>query len=91
MIPQENITQWRSEAPWNSDEQVEQDLVLSRALIAIFSDPLLAGIMVLRGGTALHKLCIKQALRYSEDIDLVQLKAGGIGEAIDKIREILDP
>lgn len=59
MIPQENITQWRSEAPWSSDEQVEQDLVLSRALVAIFSDPLLASIVVLRGGTALHKLCIK--------------------------------
>jgi len=91
MIPQENITQWRSEAPWNSDEQVEQDLVLSRAMVAIFSDPLLASTVALRGGTALHKLCIKQALRYSEDIDLVQLKAGGIGETIDKIRAILDP
>lgn len=33
MIPQANITAWRAEAPWSEDAQVEQDLVLSRAVV----------------------------------------------------------
>ena len=36
MIPRDFITEWRSEAPWTSDEQVEQDLVISRAVVEIF-------------------------------------------------------
>ena len=38
MIPQANITAWRSVAPWADDAQVEQDLVLSRAVVELFSD-----------------------------------------------------
>jgi serine protease inhibitor len=34
VIPRANITAWRAQAPWPSNEQVEQDLVLSRALVA---------------------------------------------------------
>lgn len=41
MIPRAHITAWRANAPWSRDAQVEQDLVLSRALVEIFSDPLL--------------------------------------------------
>ena len=37
MIPRAHITAWRSEAPWPSDGQVEQDLILSRALVDLFS------------------------------------------------------
>ena len=37
MIPRANLTSWRSEAPWPDDEQVEQDLILSRILVEIFS------------------------------------------------------
>ena len=32
MIPRDYITEWRSEAPWVQDFQIEQDLVISRAL-----------------------------------------------------------
>lgn len=35
---------------------VEQDLIISRALVAIFSDDFLASQLAFRGGTALHKL-----------------------------------
>ena len=38
MIPQAGIVAWRQVAPWADDGMVEQDLVLSRALIEIFSD-----------------------------------------------------
>lgn len=41
MIPRDYITTWRSEAPWVEDAQVEQDLVISRALVNIFSHPVL--------------------------------------------------
>lgn len=56
MIPADFIVEWRGQTRWATDEQVEQDLVLSRALVAIFEDSDLADMVALRGGTALHKL-----------------------------------
>ncbi len=91
MIPRAHITAWRTRAPWPSNEQVEQDLVLSRALVAVFQHPIVAGGAVFRGGTALHKLFLESPGRYSEDIDLVQRSPGPIGELVDAIREALDP
>ncbi len=91
MIPRANITAWRSHAPWPSNEQVEQDLVLSRALVAMFEHATVAEQAVFRGGTALHKLFFGESGRYSEDIDLVQRHAGPIGGLINAIRETLDP
>lgn len=41
MINRASIAQWRTQAPWNTSEQVEQDLIICRALIAIFNDELL--------------------------------------------------
>ena len=41
MIPRAHITSWRAVAPWSTDAQVEQDLILSRALIEIFSNAIL--------------------------------------------------
>ena len=51
MIPRDYITEWRARAPWIEDFQVEQDLVISRALAGIFSDPVLAGALAFRGGS----------------------------------------
>lgn len=90
MIPRDYITAWRAEAPWIQDFQVEQDLVLSRALIEIFSKPELASGLAFRGGTALYKLYLKPAVRYSEDIDLVQVDAGPAGPIMDALRNVLD-
>jgi predicted nucleotidyltransferase component of viral defense system len=91
VIPRANITAWRTRAPWPSNAQVEQDLVLSRALIAIFKNEIVSHQAAFRGGTALHKLFFDTAGRYSEDIDLVQRAAGPIGELAGSIREALDP
>lgn len=91
MIPQANITAWRALVPWPDDAQVEQDLVLSRALVELFNDPNLAGKIALRGGTALNKLFIQPPSRYSEDIDLVQTQTGPIGTVLDAVRKNLDP
>ncbi len=87
MIPQSYITAWRKKAPWQEDYQVEQDLIIERALVEIYADPFLKKRLAFRGGTALHKLHLSPAVRYSEDIDLVQIKAEPFGPIIDKIRE----
>ena len=91
MIPRDYVTEWRASAPWVQDFQVEQDLVISRALVALFSDGDLAATLAFRGGTALYKPFLRPAARYSEDIDLVQMRAGPIGAVMDKIRAALDP
>ncbi len=91
MIPRDYITQWRERAPWSEDFQVEQDLIISRALVEMFSDPVLAGALAFRGGTALYKLYLTPPARYSEDIDLVQVAPGPAGPLIDGLRGVLDP
>ena len=91
MIPRDHITEWRAHAPWASDAQVEQDLVISRALVEIFRVPELASSVLFRGGTALYKLYFTPAARYSEDIDLVQARPEPIGTTIDRARSVLDP
>ena len=91
MIPRALITAWRARAPWSTDAQVEQDLVICRALVELFSHELLARELAFRGGTALHKLHFSSSGRYSEDIDLVQLNAGPIGPVMDAVRAALDP
>ncbi len=89
MIPRRYIEEWREFAPWPENGQVEQDLVIERALVEIFSDPFLNENLAFRGGTALHKLFLKPQARYSEDIDLVQIKTGPIKPVLVKLRECL--
>ena len=55
MIPKPYIAKWQEHAPWTRFSQVEQDLVISRALVEIFSDDFLRENLAIRGGTALHK------------------------------------
>ncbi|MGD9706566.1 MAG: nucleotidyl transferase AbiEii/AbiGii toxin family protein [Candidatus Delongbacteria bacterium] len=89
MIPQAFIREWSQYAPWKSNEQIEQDLLICRALVEIFSDEWLSERLAFRGGTALHKLYLSPQTRYSEDIDLVQITSEPFGQIIDKIRERL--
>jgi predicted nucleotidyltransferase component of viral defense system len=83
MIPQAYIMEWSHRVPWQSYEQVEQDLVICRTLVEIFSDELLANSLAFRGGTALHKLYLQPQPRYSEDIDLVQVTGEPFGPVVD--------
>lgn len=87
MIPRRYIEEWKQNAPWPDNAQVEQDLVIERALVEIFSDVLLPKNLAFRGGTALHKIFLKPQARYSEDIDLVQIKEGPIKPLLAQIRE----
>lgn len=90
MIDRSSLTLWKSIAPWPDDAQVEQDLILSRALIDIYKDSYLGSELAFRGGTALQKLFYKTATRYSEDLDFVQIHPGPIGGILDKLKEVLD-
>ena len=71
-------------------QQVEQDLILYRAVVSMFAESEVAGLLAFRGATALYKLHLRPAARYSEDIDLVQVRAGPIGGVLDAIRRALD-
>lgn len=70
-LTRQDILAHQKVVPWPALHQVEQDLLLSRAMIALFSDPFLSGQIAMRGGTILHKAFLAPASRYSEDIDLV--------------------
>lgn len=90
MIPESFIEAWRSNAEWQTLGQVEQDLVISRALLDLYNDPVIRDLLVFRGGTALNKLFLNPPARYSEDIDLVQKSSVPIGLALDRIKKILN-
>ena len=91
MIPEDFIEGWRKIVPWQMDEQIEQDLIISRALVDLYNDPHIKEALVFRGGTALNKLFIDPPARYSEDIDFVQKNPDPIGQTIDAIRQLLKP
>ena len=91
MIPYDFISEWRTQVPWPQDVQVEQDLILSRALVDIFKSPIVKSSLAFRGGTALYKLHISPPRRYSEDIDFVQIHSEPAGGLLDAIRTVLDP
>ena len=91
MIPAQNIVAWGNVVPWTDQRQVEQDLIISRALVEIFSDPMLREALRVRGGTALNKLHFPVPLRYSEDIDFVRTAHGPIGPVLDQLRVVVEP
>ncbi len=89
MIPLDFISEWKRNAPWPRNDQVEQDLIICRALVEIFNHSLLAESLAFRGGTALFKLYLRP-VRYSEDIDFVQVRPGPIGPVMDALQEKLN-
>lgn len=89
MIPRAYLQEWSARAPWPDLRQVEQDLIICRALCDLFNAPKLKGRIAFRGGTAINKLLFERPLRYSEDIDLVQVRPERIGPTIDAVREAL--
>ena len=91
MIPRANLIAWQAQAPWAEMGQVEQDLVLSRAIVELFDDPRARKQVAFRGGTALHKLHLAPAARYSEDIDLVQVQPGPAKPIFQIVQQHLDP
>ncbi|MFT7032801.1 MAG: putative nucleotidyltransferase component of viral defense system [Cyclobacteriaceae bacterium] len=89
MIAKPYIAKWQEHAPWKEFAQVEQDLIISRTLVEIFSDDFLRENLAFRGGTALHKLYLNPAPRYSEDIDLVQIQPSPIKPIMERLGEVI--
>jgi predicted nucleotidyltransferase component of viral defense system len=89
MIPLAYIREWRNLVPWQETDMIEQDLVICRALVEIFKDSYLFGNLAFRGGTSIHKLFMDPQPRYSEDIDLVQIKSMPIKETITRLQHQL--
>jgi len=88
MIPIGMIEAWKAKAPWSNNDFVEQDLILSRLLTVLYSHEKIKQSLVFKGGTALHELFFKKALRYSEDLDFDQITSEPIGELLNVIREV---
>jgi predicted nucleotidyltransferase component of viral defense system len=89
MIDKPFIARWKEHAPWKEFAQVEQDLIISRVLVEIYSDEFLKEHLAFRGGTAIHKLYLNPAPRYSEDIDLVQIKSGPIKPIMERLNKVI--
>jgi predicted nucleotidyltransferase component of viral defense system len=89
MILKSHITEWAKFVPWQQAYQIEQDLILSKALVDIYRSDELSSKLAFRGGTALNKLYFHPASRYSEDLDFVQISAGPIGGVVDILNERL--
>lgn len=89
MIPASYLQEWSIKARWPDSRQVEQDLIICRALYDLFNSPALAGKIAFRGATAINKLLLRQSLRYSEDLDLVQTQSQAIGPTVDAVRDAL--
>jgi len=89
VIPSAFVQEWSATTPWPDPRHVEQDLIICRALCDIFNDPWLSERLAFRGGTAINKLLFAHPLRYSEDIDLVQVQPDPIGPTVDAIRRVL--
>lgn len=90
MIPEAYIEQWRTKITWQTLAQIEQDLIISRALVDLYSHNHIKHSLIFRGGTALNKIFLTPAARYSEDIDFVQKYKEPIGITIDAIRTTLN-
>lgn len=89
MLPRAEILAWRADhAPWADEDDVEQDLLLTRALCDVFADGFLRELLAFRGGTALHKLHLPPAARCSDDL-VVQREAQPIGPTLDRLRAVL--
>ncbi|MBU6410147.1 MAG: nucleotidyl transferase AbiEii/AbiGii toxin family protein [Verrucomicrobia bacterium] len=87
-ITRRDVIAHQSVVPWPSQFQVEQDLLLCRAMAALFEDSFLQGQIAMRGGTLLHKVYLPPPSRYSEDIDLIVVgnrPEGHIRKALNRV------
>jgi len=87
----QDVLAHQASVPWPELYQVEQDLLLSLSMRAIFDDPFLSSQVAMRGGTVLHKVHLAPASRYSEDIDLVVVGERPEGHIRKTLMRVLRP
>ena len=90
-ITRRDVIAHQSVVPWPSQIQVEQDLLLCRAMVALFDDSFLQSQIAMRGGTLLHKVHLAPASRYSDHIDLVVIGERPEGYIRKAIHRVLRP
>ena len=88
-ITRQDILAHQAVVPWAAQYQVEQDLLLCRAMVGLFDDKFLSSQIAMRGGTLLHKVHLAPPARYSEDIDLVVVGTRPPGHIRRAIRRVL--
>lgn len=89
MIAQKIVQEEKENIPWIEDTFVEQDMIISRALVDLYNNPIIRENLIFRGGTALNKLFLKPPARYSEDLDFVLIEEKPVGFLMDAIKESL--
>ena len=89
MIWRAHITAWRVTAPWTTDARSSRTSSCHARSSTCSRYPSRRRRRLSRRA-ALNELLLKQAARYSEDIDLVQPARGPIGEVMTAIRERLE-
>lgn len=62
MIPEYAIREWNEFVPWTEKVQVEQDLIICRALVDIFSDEFLASQLAFSGEAMLTTYKLEELL-----------------------------
>ena len=98
MIPASYIQEWSNKAPWPDSRQVEQDLIITRALCDLSNSPTLEGKIAFRGGTVINKLLFFRAhgtgysvMEYAEGETLSELlqRKGTLTES--ELKQLLFP
>ncbi len=56
MIPKIYLAEWTHVVSWQEERQIEQDLIITTALLRLYANPILRNYLAFRGGTALNKL-----------------------------------
>ena len=71
MIPKAHLVHWQRYAPWIEEIQIEQDLILSRIIIEIYSDPFLReqilviiGVCHTRGAEKMNSVVKGRGIKY---------------------------
>jgi len=91
MLSEREIADWAPHARWATPAQIEQDLLITRGVGAIFNDSFLREQVAMRGGTVLQKVHLAPAARYSEDIDLVAVGNRPGGHLMQALERVLTP
>jgi predicted nucleotidyltransferase component of viral defense system len=90
MIPAAVISEWGRIRPWPDRLAIEQDLLLSRLLVAIYEDPLLREGLVLWGGACIHKVYLPSPRRYSKDLDFICRPGTDCRDVLRALWEVAD-
>lgn len=86
MIPKNAVDTWRKHFPNDLDNHAEADLLLSKVIIDLYSDPFIQNHLALSGSTALQKLYFDTPHHYSENLELVQINPGPIDDILEQVK-----